>query len=97
MSEQTEEQQFVFDMTKERNYGSYVKEGTIEDWNYFMKIPAHLIQKAVNKKLLWETLFLSCRWEGERKPDQWNEHFINLLYDPDPQRIKNIYAIYDKN
>ena len=87
--------EFVFDMTKERNYGSYVKEGTIEDWNYFMKIPAHLIQKAVNKKLLWETLFLSCRWEGERKPDQWNEHFINLLYDPDPKRIENIYKIYD--
>jgi len=86
---------FVFNMTKDKETGPYAKEGFIDDWNYFMKIPAHLVQKAVNNELLWETLFLSCRWEGERRPDQWNEHFINLLYDPNPKRIEKIYKIYD--
>jgi len=88
--------EFVIDITKGKDGGPYVKEGTIEDWNYFMKIPAHLVQKAISGELLWETLFLSCRWEGDRNPDQWNEHFINLLYDPDPTRIEKIYKIYDK-
>ncbi len=87
---------FNFDITKDNNTNSFANEGEIEDWNYFMKIPAHLIQKAVNDELLWETLFLSCRWQGDRKPDEWNEHFINLLYDPDPTRISNIYKIYEK-
>ncbi len=86
---------FVFNMTKDKETGPYAKEGFIDDWNYFMKIPAHLVQKAVSDELLWETLFLSCRWEGDRNPDQWNEHFINLLYDPDPKRIEKIYKIYD--
>lgn len=88
--------EFILDMDKNKESGSYVKEGKIENWNYFMKIPAHLVEKAVNEKLLWETLFLSARWEADRKPDQWNEHFINLLYDPNPKRIKNIYKIYDR-
>ena len=88
--------EYVLDITKDKESGPYAKEGRIEDWNYFMKIPAHLVQKSVNNELLWETLFLSGRWEGDRKPDQWNEHFINLLYDPDPTRIEKIYKIYDK-
>ena len=46
------------DIDKNKESGSYVKEGKIENWNYFMKIPAHLVEKAVNEKLLWETLFL---------------------------------------
>lgn len=88
--------EFVLDILKDKESGEYVKEGTTDDWNYWMKIPAHLVQKAVNNELLWETLFLSARWQGDRKPDQWNEHFINLLYDPDPQRIERIYKMYDK-
>jgi UDP-MurNAc hydroxylase len=88
--------EFYFDITKDNESDKYAQEGKIEDWNYFMKIPAHLVQKAVNNQLLWETLFLSCRWEGDRRPDQWNEHFINLLYDPDPKRIDAIYKIYDR-
>jgi hypothetical protein len=88
--------EFHFDMTKDKEHGPYAHEGKIDDWNYFMKIPAQLVQKAVNEQLLWETLFLSCRWEGDRRPDQWNEHFINLLYDPDPKRIENIYKLYKK-
>jgi UDP-MurNAc hydroxylase len=87
---------FNFDITKDNNTNSFANEGEIEDWNYLMKVPAHLIQKAVNGELLWETLFLSCRWQGDRKPDEWNEHFINLLYDPNPTRISNIYKIYEK-
>lgn len=86
--------EFYFDMTKNKEHGPYAYEGRIDDWNYYMKIPAQLVQKAVSDELLWETLFLSCRWEGERRPDQWSEHFINLLYDPDPKRIHNIYKIY---
>jgi len=88
--------EFVLNMITDKETGPYAKEGSIDDWNYFMKIPAHLVQKAVNNELLWETLFLSCRWEADRRPDQWNEHFINLLYDPNPKRIENIYKIYDK-
>ena len=87
---------FVLDFSKDRENGPYVKEGRINDWNYYMKIPAHLVQKAVNNELLWETLFLSCRWVADRKPDEWNEHLMNLFYDPDPKRIQNIYKIYDK-
>ena len=87
---------FVLDFSKDRENGPYVKEGRINDWNYYMKIPAHLVQKAVNNELLWETLFLSCRWVADRKPDKWNEHLMNLFYDPDPKRIQNIYKIYDK-
>jgi hypothetical protein len=83
-------------MTKDNESGPFVKKEPINDWNYFMRIPSHLVEKAVDGKLLWETLFLSCRWSGDRRPDQWNEHFINLLYDPDPERIENIYKIYDK-
>jgi len=86
---------FILDITKDKESGSFVKEGTTDDWNYWMKIPAHLVQKAVNNELLWETLFLSARWQGDRKPDQWNEHFINLLYDPEPQRIERIYKRYN--
>jgi hypothetical protein len=86
---------FILDITKDKESGSFVKEGTTDDWNYWMKIPAHLVQKAVNNELLWETLFLSARWQGDRKPDQWNEHFINLLYDPEPQRIESIYKRYN--
>ena len=88
--------EFILDMSKSKTSGNYAKEGKTEDWNYLMKIPAHLVEKAVNEELLWETLFLSARWEADRKPDQWNEHFINLLYDPDPTRISNIYKIYEK-
>ena len=88
--------EFVLDFSKDRENGPYVKEGRINDWNYYMKIPAHLVQKAVNNELLWETLFLSCRWVADRKPDEWNEHLMNLFYDPDPKRIQNIYKIYDK-
>jgi len=88
--------EFVLDMKSDNNNGPFVEERITEDWNYFMKIPAHLVQKAVKNELLWETLFLSCRWEGDRNPDRWNEHFINLLYDPDPTRITNIYKIYDR-
>lgn len=87
---------FALDITRNNSSDPFVTEGEISDWNYFMKIPAHLVQKAVNNELLWETLFLSCRWEGDRRPDQWNEHFINLLYDPDPKRIERIYKIYDR-
>ena len=87
--------EFILDITKDNENGPFAKAGTTNDWNYFMKIPAHLVQKAVNNELLWETLFLSCRWEGERRPDQWNEHFINLLCDPNPKRIEKIYKIYD--
>ena len=88
--------EFVLDFSKDKDHGPYAKEGTIDDWNYYMRLPAHLIEKAVNNKLLWETLFLSCRWKANRKPDQWNEHLMNLFYDPDPKRIGNIYKIYDK-
>ena len=88
--------EFVLDFSKDKENGPYAKEGTIDDWNYYMRLPAHLIEKAVNNKLLWETLFLSCRWKANRKPDQWNEHLMNLFYDPDPKRIGNIYKIYDK-
>ena len=88
--------EFILDITKNKKSGSYVKEGKTDDWNYFMKIPAHLVEKSVDGELLWETLFLSARWKADRKPDQWNEHFINLLYDPDPTRISNIYKIYEK-
>ena len=87
---------FVLDISKDKESGTFVTEGKTNDWNYWMKIPAHLVQKAVNNELLWETLFLSARWQGDRNPDQWNEHFINLLYDPDPTRISNIYKIYEK-
>ena len=87
---------FVLDITKDTQTRSFATEGKIDDWNYYMKIPAHLVEKSVNEELLWETLFLSCRWHGDRNPDQWNEHFINLLYDPDPTRISNIYTIYEK-
>ena len=87
---------FILDITKDKRTGSFVSEGTTNDWNYWMKIPAQLVQKAVNNELLWETLFLSLRWNGDRKPDQWNEHFINLLYDPDPTRIEKIYKSYDR-
>ncbi len=87
---------FNFDITKNNKSNLFAMEGKIDDWNYQMKIPAHLVQKAVNNELLWETLFLSCRWEGDRRPDEWNEHFINLLYNPDPNRIQNIYKIYDR-
>ena len=83
--------EFVLDFSKDKENGPYAKEGTIDDWNYYMRLPAHLIEKAVNNKLLWETLFLSCRWKANRKPDQWNEHLMNLFYDPDPKRIENIY------
>ena len=86
---------FVLDFTKE-NTENFVSEEKINDWNYFMKIPEHLVDKAISDKLLWETLFLSCRWKADRKPDQWNEHLMNLFYDPDPKRIRNIYKIYDK-
>lgn len=88
--------EFILDITKNNQTGSYATEGKIDDWNYFMKIPAHLVEKSVNEELLWETIFLSCRWQADRNPDQWNEHFINLLYDPDPTRIINIYKIYEK-
>ena len=88
--------EFILDMSKSKTSGNYAKEGKTEDWNYLMKIPAHLVEKAVNEELLWETLFLSARWQADRNPDQWNEHFINLLYDPDPTRISNIYKIYEK-
>jgi UDP-MurNAc hydroxylase len=88
--------EFILDIDKNKQSGPYVKEGKTENWNYFMKIPAHLVEKAVNEELLWETLFLSARWKADRRPDQWNEHFINLLYDPDPTRISNIYKIYEK-
>ena len=87
---------FILDILKDSESNTFVKEGLTDDWNYKMKIPAHLVQKAVNNKLLWETLFLSCRWQGDRKPDQWNEHFINLLYDPEPKRIERIYKMYDR-
>jgi hypothetical protein len=88
--------EFVLDITKDKQSGAFASQGNIDDWNYFMKIPAHLVEKSVNEELLWETLFLSCRWQADRSPDQWNEHFINLLYDPDPTRITNIYKIYEK-
>ena len=88
--------EFVIDMTKNNESNNFIEEGKINDWNYWMKIPAHLVQKAINDELLWETLFLSARWEGDRKPDQWNEHFINLLYDPDPKRIERIYRLYER-
>lgn len=88
--------EYILDISKDKESGSFVTEGKTDDWNYWMKIPAHLVQKAVNNELLWETLFLSARWQGDRKPDQWNEHFINLLYDPDPTRISNIYKIYNR-
>ena len=87
---------FILDFSKDKEHGPYVEEATTNDWNYYMKLPAHLIQKAVNNELLWETLFLSCRWVADRKPDKWNEHLMNLFYDPDPKRIQNIYKIYDK-
>ena len=87
---------FVLDFSKDKENGPYAKEGIIDDWSYFMKLPAHLIQKVVNNELLWETLFLSCRWTADRRPDKWNEHLMNLFYDPDPRRIQNIYKIYDK-
>jgi hypothetical protein len=87
---------FNFDIRKDNNSNSFAREGEIDDWNYYMKIPAHLVQKAVNNELLWETLFLSCRWQGDRKPDEWNEHFINLLYNPDPDRIQRIYKTYER-
>jgi len=88
--------EFVLNMNKDKESGPYASEGTIDDWNYQMKIPAHLVEKSVNNELLWETLFLSARWKADRKPDQWNEHFINLLYDPNPTRITNIYKIYER-
>ena len=88
--------EFILDITRDKQSGTFVTEGKTDDWNYWMKIPAHLVQKAVKNELLWETLFLSARWKGDRKPDQWNEHFINLLYDPDPTRINNIYKIYER-
>jgi len=88
--------EFILDIKKDKETGPYAVEGKTENWNYFMKIPAHLVEKSVKGELLWETLFLSARWEADRKPDQWNEHLINLLYDPDPTRISNIYKIYDK-
>ena len=87
---------FVLDFSKDKENGPYAKEGTTNDWSYLMKLPAHLIQKVVNNELLWETLFLSCRWTADRRPDKWNEHLMNLFYDPDPKRIQNIYKIYDK-
>ena len=88
--------EFALDMTKDTQTTSFATEGKIDDWNYYMKIPAQLVEKSVNGELLWETLFLSCRWQGDRNPDQWNEHFINLLYDPDRTRITNIYQLYEK-
>ena len=88
--------EFTIDLSKEKNSGEYISEGNSNDWNYWMKIPAHLVQKAVRNELLWETLFLSARWKANRNPDQWNEHFINLLYDPSPDRIKRIYKLYDR-
>ena len=87
---------FILDFSKDNENGPYVKEGITDDWNYYMKLPAQLIQKAINNELLWETLFLSCRWVADRKPDKWNEHLMNLFYDPDPKRIQNIYKIYNK-
>ena len=63
---------FVLDITKDTQTRSFATEGKIDDWNYYMKIPAHLVEKSVNEELLWETLFLSCRWHGDRNPDQWN-------------------------
>lgn len=96
IAEGTHGGEFIIDILKDKKTGPYITEGKSDDWNYVMKIPAHLVQKAINNELLWETLFLSCRWEGERRPDQWNEHFINLLYDPDPRRIERIYKIYDR-
>ena len=88
--------EFVFDMSKQNQSGNFATEGKIDNWNYFMKIPARLVEKSINGEMLWETLFLSCRWQGDRNPDQWNEHFINLLYDPDPNRITNIYKMYEQ-
>ena len=88
--------EFVLNINKDKESGPYAKEGIIDNWNYYMKIPAHLVEKSVNNELLWETLFLSARWKADRKPDQWNEHFINLLYDPNPTRITNIYKIYER-
>jgi hypothetical protein len=41
-----------------------------------------------------EDLFLSLRVQLARRPDEYNEPLYHFLYEPDPEKLHNWYAVH---
>lgn len=82
----------IIDFTKEVNQ---VKAFEGENYFYTLKIEAKIFDLILNKKLSWEQLLLSLRFNASRNPDIFNEFLVVFLRFADPASYKQ-YELYEK-
>jgi UDP-MurNAc hydroxylase len=73
----------------------YVTEGLAPDWTYKVQVEDKLLYPFVVGELSFlEDLFLSLRVQLARRPDEYNEPLYHFLYEPDPEKLHNWYAVH---
>jgi UDP-MurNAc hydroxylase len=73
----------------------YVTEGLTPDWTYKVQVEDKLLYPfLVGEMPFFEDLFLSLRVQLARRPDEYNEPLYHFLYEPDPEKLHNWYAIH---
>jgi L-ascorbate metabolism protein UlaG (beta-lactamase superfamily) len=71
----------------------FVREGLLPDWTYKIEVEDKLISPFMTgEEPFLEDLLLSLRFEGSRRPDEYNEPLYHFLYEPDPVKLHNWYA-----
>jgi UDP-MurNAc hydroxylase len=73
----------------------YTHEGLASNWTYKMEVEDKLLYPFLTGQMpFFEDLLLSLRVRLARRPDEYNEALYHFLYDPDPERLHNWYAIH---
>jgi UDP-MurNAc hydroxylase len=74
---------------------TYVREGLAPDWTYKLEVEDKLLYPFLTGEMrFFEDLLLSLRVACARRPDQYNEPLYHFLYEPDPEKLDNWYALH---
>ena len=85
-------EKIILDFTKEKNP---VKIFEGEDYFYTLKIKSKILNLILTKKLSWEQLLLSLRFNASRNPDIFNEFLVVFLRFAYPPSYKQ-FELYEK-
>jgi hypothetical protein len=73
----------------------YIYEGLVSDWTYRIEVEDKLLYPFLTGQMhFFEDLLLSLRICLARRPDEYNEALYHFLYEPDPERLHNWYAMH---
>jgi UDP-MurNAc hydroxylase len=73
----------------------YVYEGLAPNWTYKIEAEDKLLYPFLTGQMpFFEDILLSLRVRLARRPDEYNEPLYHFLYEPDPEKLRNWYAVH---